>query len=201
MARPRCPGEHPVPDPVCENCQGLHQQDPRSRAYGGALQVLPPRASSMAAGCLGVGNGVGGGSVCPTGLLGPRGCSYALFHPRLPNLTPLQSLHLPFFSLALHPSLPLAFFPTVSNAKPLCDLQVPHHRAPSHPSIQVPRNSRPPLAGEETAHAHPCLLPFFLLGMAPSLSSTCINHNQPLASQLSTSRGVALPSVATHFRS
>ena len=130
----------------------------------------------MAAGCLGMRNGVGGGSVCPTRLLGPRGYSYTLFHPLLPNVTPSQSLHLPFLSLALHPSLPLAFFPTVSSAKPSCDFQVPHHWAPSHPSIQVVRNSPPPLAGEETAQAHPCLLPFFLLGMAPSLSSTCVNH-------------------------
>lgn len=42
VARPRSPGDHPVPDPVCENCQGLHQQDPGGRAHRGALQVLRP---------------------------------------------------------------------------------------------------------------------------------------------------------------
>lgn len=40
VAGPRSPGDHPVPDPVCEDCQGLHQQDARGRAHRGALQVL-----------------------------------------------------------------------------------------------------------------------------------------------------------------
>ena len=40
VARPWSPGDHPVPDPVCENCQGLHQQDAWCWAHRGALQVL-----------------------------------------------------------------------------------------------------------------------------------------------------------------
>lgn len=39
MARPRSPRDHPVSDPVCENCQRLHQQKPGGGAHGSALQV------------------------------------------------------------------------------------------------------------------------------------------------------------------
>lgn len=40
VAGPRSPRDHAVPDPVCEDCQGLHQQDAWGRAHRGALQVL-----------------------------------------------------------------------------------------------------------------------------------------------------------------
>ena len=130
--------------------------------------------------------------MCPTRLPGPSRYSYALFHPLLPSLTPLPSLHLPFFSLALHPSLPLAFSPTVSNAKSLRDFQVPQHWAPSHPLNPSSQKLISPFSwGGDCSWSS---LPPAILSRwsGPALSSTCINHNQPLRSRLSPSHGVAL---------
>jgi hypothetical protein len=39
VARPWGPRDHPVPDPICEDSQGLHQQKPRGWAHRSALQV------------------------------------------------------------------------------------------------------------------------------------------------------------------
>ena len=161
VARPRRPGDHPVPDPVCAHRQGLHQQDPGGRAHRGALQVPGHVKAKMLAGSLKKALGQrnrGRGMedlLGPIILLRPRGCSSALFHPLLPNLTLLHTLHCPPLSgpQTLHPSLP-----AILNAKSSCDSQVPDSPAPAHTSMQIYRNSPPPLAMEEITPAYPCLL-------------------------------------------
>lgn len=43
MAGSWCAGDHPIPDPVCQNCERLYQQDPRHRTKYCTLQVCAAR--------------------------------------------------------------------------------------------------------------------------------------------------------------